>query len=68
MRSLARELRAGGFGTITLAFTLSAAHALTPSHGKSVLTACFLGSEARFIDGSAPKWLQCFCTSVRIEG
>ena len=35
MRGLAAELRAGGVGTVTLAFTLGAVHALTPGHGSS---------------------------------
>jgi ABC-type nickel/cobalt efflux system permease component RcnA len=47
MRGLAAELRAGGVGTIALAFTLGAVHALTPGHGKAVLVAYFLGKKAR---------------------
>ena len=46
MRSLAAEVRAGGLGTVALAFTLGAVHALTPGHGKAALAAYFLGREA----------------------
>ena len=51
MRALASELRAGGVGTVTLAFTLGAVHALTPGHGKAALAAYFLGKEARIGKG-----------------
>ena len=51
MRGLAAELRAGGLGTVALAFTLGAVHALTPGHGKAALTAYFLGREARIGKG-----------------
>jgi nickel/cobalt exporter len=51
MRSLAAELRAGGVGTVALAFTLGAVHALTPGHGKAALAAYFLGREARIGKG-----------------
>jgi nickel/cobalt transporter (NicO) family protein len=47
VRSLAAELRAGGFGTPLLAFSLGALHALTPGHGKAALAVYFLGQEAR---------------------
>ena len=46
MRMLAAELRAGGIGTVALAFGLGALHALTPGHGKSALIAYFLGKSA----------------------
>ncbi len=46
VRSLAAELRAGGYGTALLAFGLGALHALTPGHGKAALAAYFLGREA----------------------
>ena len=51
MRGLAAELRAGGIGTVALAFTLGAAHALTPGHGKAALAAYFLGKEAKIGKG-----------------
>ena len=51
VRTLAAELRAGGFGAAGLAFTLGALHALTPGHGKAALTAYFLGREARIGKG-----------------
>src|SRR5439155_9633961 len=51
MSALAAELRAGGVGTVALAFTLGAVHALTPGHGKSALAAYFLGREARIGKG-----------------
>jgi ABC-type nickel/cobalt efflux system permease component RcnA len=51
MRGLAAELRAGGVGTVALAFTLGAVHALTPGHGKAALAAYFLGKEARIGKG-----------------
>jgi nickel/cobalt exporter len=51
MRGLAAELRAGGVGTAALAFTLGAAHALTPGHGKAALAAYFLGKEAKIGKG-----------------
>src|SRR5262249_27885352 len=60
MRSLAGELRAGGLGTTALAFTLGAAHALTPGHGKSALAAYFLGSEARVSKGLRTALLAAF--------
>jgi nickel/cobalt transporter (NicO) family protein len=44
MRTLATELRAGGLGSVALAFMLGALHALTPGHGKAALTAYFLGT------------------------
>lgn len=44
MRTLAIELRAGGIGSVTLAFMLGALHALTPGHGKAALAAYFLGT------------------------
>jgi ABC-type nickel/cobalt efflux system permease component RcnA len=50
-RTLAAELRAGGLGTIWLAFSLGALHALTPGHGKAALAAYFLGREARLAKG-----------------
>ena len=51
MRGLAAELRAGGIGTVALAFTLGAAHALTPGHGKTALAAYFLEKEAKIGKG-----------------
>lgn len=51
MRGLAAELRAGGVGTVALAFALGAVHALTPGHGKAALAAYFLGREARIGKG-----------------
>ena len=51
MRALASELRAGGLGTILLAFALGALHALTPGHGKAALASYFLGHEARIAKG-----------------
>jgi ABC-type nickel/cobalt efflux system permease component RcnA len=51
MRGLAAELRAGGMGSVALAFTLGAAHALTPGHGKAALAAYFLGKEAKIGKG-----------------
>jgi nickel/cobalt exporter len=51
VRSLATELRAGGLGTVALAFALGALHALTPGHGKAALAAYFLGTEARLGKG-----------------
>ncbi len=33
VRMLSSELRSGGLGTLWLAFTLGALHALTPGHG-----------------------------------
>lgn len=51
MRGLAADLRAGGLGTVALAFTLGAVHALTPGHGKTALAAYFLGREARIGKG-----------------
>jgi nickel/cobalt exporter len=49
----AAELRAGGVGTVLLAFALGALHALTPGHGKAALAAYFLGTEARLAKGVA---------------
>jgi ABC-type nickel/cobalt efflux system permease component RcnA len=49
MRGLAAEMRSGGVGTVALAFTLGAVHALTPGHGKAALAAYFLGKEARIL-------------------
>lgn len=46
VRMLSSELRSGGLGTLWLAFTLGALHALTPGHGKAALAAYFLGREA----------------------
>lgn len=46
MRTLAVELRTGGIGAAGLALALGALHALTPGHGKTALTAYFLGREA----------------------
>jgi ABC-type nickel/cobalt efflux system permease component RcnA len=51
VNGLATELRAGGIFTAVLAFALGALHALTPGHGKSALTAYFLGQEARLGTG-----------------
>lgn len=51
IRTLAAELRAGGFGTAGLAFALGALHALTPGHGKAALAAYFLGREAHIGKG-----------------
>lgn len=51
VRTLTAELRAGGVGTIALAFSLGALHALTPGHGKAALAAYFLGREARITKG-----------------
>ena len=51
VRTLAAELRAGGLGTVALAFALGALHALTPGHGKAALTAYFLGTEAHLGKG-----------------
>jgi len=51
VRSLAAELRAGGLGTVLLASSLGALHALTPGHGKAALAAYFLGQEARIVKG-----------------
>jgi nickel/cobalt transporter (NicO) family protein len=51
VRSLAAALRAGGVGTVVLAFALGALHALTPGHGKAALAAYFLGQEARLGKG-----------------
>lgn len=51
VRSLAAELRAGGLGTATLAFTLGALHALTPGHGKAAVAAYFLGRKAHIGKG-----------------
>jgi nickel/cobalt exporter len=48
---LATELRAGGFLTAVLAFSLGALHALTPGHGKAALAAYFLGQEAKIGTG-----------------
>lgn len=53
VRNLAAELRAGGFGTVLLAFALGALHALTPGHGKAALAAYFVGTEARLAKGVA---------------
>jgi len=60
MRGLATELRAGGIGTIVLAFTLGAAHALTPGHGKSAFAAYFLGTEAGVSKGLRTAFLAAF--------
>jgi ABC-type nickel/cobalt efflux system permease component RcnA len=51
VRSLAMELRAGGLGTAGLAFSLGALHALTPGHGKTALTAYFLGQRTELAAG-----------------
>jgi ABC-type nickel/cobalt efflux system permease component RcnA len=51
VRSLATELRAGGLGTVALAFALGALHALRPGHGKAALAVYFLGTEARLGKG-----------------
>src|SRR5262245_31833635 len=51
VRSLAAELRAGGLGTVLLASSLGALHALTPGHGKAALAAYFLGQEAQIVKG-----------------
>jgi ABC-type nickel/cobalt efflux system permease component RcnA len=51
--SLASEVRAGGFGALALAFALGALHVLTPGHGKSVLTAYFLGKDVALTFGIA---------------
>ena len=47
LHNLAAALRAGGSGTIALAFALGALHALTPGHGKAVLAAYVLGQDVR---------------------
>ncbi len=49
--SLAAELRAGGFMTVSFAFALGALHALTPGHGKAALSVYFLGQDARVATG-----------------
>ena len=51
VRTLTVELRAGSVGTIALAFSLGALHALTPGHGKAALAAYFLGRQARIAKG-----------------
>ena len=51
VRTLAVELRTGGFGALAFAFALGALHALTPGHGKAALAAYFLGGEARIGKG-----------------
>jgi len=51
MRSLATEVRAGGFGGLVLAFALGAIHALTPGHGKAALVAYFLGRDGSLATG-----------------
>ncbi len=51
MRSLATEVRAGGFGGLILAFALGAIHALTPGHGKAALVAYFLGRDGSLATG-----------------
>lgn len=51
VRSLAAQVRAGGFGGLALAFALGALHALTPGHGKSALTAYFLGRSGSLATG-----------------
>lgn len=51
VRALGAELRAGGLGTMLLAFSLGAMHALTPGHGKIALVSYFLGQEARLSKG-----------------
>jgi nickel/cobalt exporter len=47
VRSLASEVRSGGYGALTLAFALGALHALTPGHGKAALAAYFLGNDGK---------------------
>src|SRR5262245_54156639 len=51
VRGLAAELRAGGVGTVALAFTLGVVHARKPGHGEPALAGSFLGSEARIGKG-----------------
>lgn len=51
IKTLAVELRAGGFIAAIFAFGLGALHALTPGHGKAALAAYFLGREARIGTG-----------------
>ena len=51
VRNLATELRAGGIGTIGLAFALGALHALTPGHGKAALAAYFWDRDAHITKG-----------------
>jgi ABC-type nickel/cobalt efflux system permease component RcnA len=60
VRALASALRAGGAGTLWLAFGLGALHALTPGHGKAALAAYFLGREARLGKGLRVALLSAF--------
>lgn len=50
VRTLATELRAGGLGSVALASSLVAPHALTPGHGKLALAAYFLTAADRPLD------------------
>jgi ABC-type nickel/cobalt efflux system permease component RcnA len=65
MRGLAAELRAGGLGTVALAFTLGTVHALKPGHGKAALAVYFLGREARIGKGLRVALMASFCTCYR---
>ena len=67
VRSLAAELRAGGFGTAVLAFSLGALHALTPGHGKAALAAYFLGQDAHVAKGLRVTLQRHCCMCCRVS-